>query len=177
MQDELKIVRAETNQYEEIRAFYHSLIDEMYQRRFHITWKKDINPDPAFLKQAIEKGEFYTGYCGDDIAAGMILNHTHNKEYEQVRWQVPAEDSEINVIHSLGIHPHFTGKGMGMQMVEKAVSTARETGMKAVRLDVLRENEPAKNLYIRYGFQYIDTRKLYYPNTGWADFEMYEYLL
>ena len=23
----------------------------------------------------------------------------------------------------------------------------------------------------------IDTRKLYYPNTGWADFEMYEYLL
>ena len=62
-------------------------------------------------------------------------------------------------------------------MVRKAIELARETGMKAIRLDVLENNYPAENLYIGFGFQYRDTLKMYYEDTGWTNFKLFEYVI
>lgn len=173
----MRIEKASMTSFDQIRQFYHSLIDTMKEYGLRITWEKDVNPSPEFLKKSIEDGCFYTGYHEDQMAAGMIVNHDHNPEYQAVPWKIQAEDKEILVIHCLGVHPYFSGKGAGREMVDHAISMARDQKMKAVRLDVLKENTAARNLYIRYGFEYRTTLKLYYPNTGRADFEMYEYIL
>lgn len=62
-------------------------------------------------------------------------------------------------------------------MVRHAIDLARKDGMKAVRLDVLKENLPAHRLYEGIGFVYADSLQLYYENTGRADFDFYEYLI
>ena len=88
-----------------------------------------------------------------------------------------ADDSELLIIHTLGVHSDFNGKGYAKAMVQKAIDIARETGMKAIRLDVLGGNIPAERLYQGFGFQYMATLKMYYEDTGWTDFKLYEYVL
>ena len=86
-----------------------------------------------------------------------------------------APDEETAVIHTLGVSPARTGQGLALGMIEGAVSLAREQGWKALRLDVLEENEPAHRLYRRAGFTYIATKKIWYESTGLASFLLYEY--
>lgn len=59
-------------------------------------------------------------------------------------------------------------------MVQYAIDTAAENGGKALRLDVLKGNLPANRLYESFGFQKLYTLNLFYPDTGWTDFELYE---
>ena len=69
------------------------------------------------------------------------------------------------------------GQGIAKQMVAFAAQTAGKNRMKAIRLDVLKQNVPAAKLYLSMGFQYIDTVKMFYEDTGLADFQLYELIL
>lgn len=64
------------------------------------------------------------------------------------------------VIHALGVHPQFSGKGYAKALVRKAIELAAENGMEAIRLDVLEGNTPAENLYQSFGFQYMATLQM-----------------
>ncbi len=62
-------------------------------------------------------------------------------------------------------------------MVYEAINIAKNSSIKAIRLDVLKSNEPAKKLYLSCGFKYRGTLPLFYENTGKQDYEMFELLL
>lgn len=54
---------------------------------------------------------------------------------------------------------------------------ARNNQQKAIRLDVLGGNVPAEKFYTQIGFQYMDTLQMYYEDTGWTEYRLYEYVL
>ena len=62
-------------------------------------------------------------------------------------------------------------------MVRFVIDKAGTDGMKAIRLDVLKGNLPAEKLYVGLGFTYLHTLKMFYEDTGWTDYELYEYKL
>ena len=104
----------------------------------------------------------------------LVVNTKYNPEYDDAAWKIDAKPGEVMVIHMLGVHSDFSGRGYGKQMVRFALDLAREAGMKAMRLDVLKGNLPAERLYPAMGFQYITTLSMFYDNTGWMDFELFE---
>ena len=183
----MKLLKAEKEDFQRVRGFYHSLIDTMRERGLPVTWMKDIYPSPDFLRESIAAGDLYMACLGEggerepaksaSIEAVMVLNHSCNDEYHTVQWGRELKDPEVMVVHALGVHPDFGGKGIGREMINAAREKAVEAGAKALRLDVLKSNERAKNLYIRCGLTYRGTVQLYYENTGRQEFEMYEYLL
>ena len=173
----MKIIRAAGDQYEAVRGFYHSMIDAMAGSTVYVGWKKDIYPAPEFLKNAIDRGELYLAFEGDTIVAAMVFNHDCNESYANFRWQTEAEPSEVMVIHALGVHPAYSGKGYAKALVRKAIHLAREGGIKAIRLDVLEGNTPAEQLYLGFGFQYMTTLRMYYEDTGWTNFRLYELVI
>ncbi len=59
----------------------------------------------------------------------------------------------------------------------RAYDKGRSEGMKAIRLDVLKGNLPAEKLYSGLGFRYLHTLNMFYEDTGWTDYELYEYTL
>jgi len=193
----MKIIKAKEIHFPLVRAFYHSLIDNMQSSPYKIGWIKDIYPAPDFLLQSIRNGELYLGIednssrnaendilpeSGDEvslngIAAAMVINHEYNESYNNFHWQTVAEDSEILIIHALGVHPDYAGRGCAKQMVRTVVDIGKSTGMKAIRLDVLGGNIPAENLYTELGFKYLHTLQMFYEDTGWTNFKLYEYVL
>lgn len=168
------IQRAEKEEYEQIRSFYYAVIDGFTGKEYHPCWKKDVYPDPEELKDLLEKGELYTGKLDGKIVSVMAVNHEFNEGYEQFDWPTKAEKEEVFVIHMLAVLPSYGRKGLGKEMVQYAIDLAKENGGKALRLDVLKGNFPANRLYESFGFQKLYTLNLFYPDTGWTEFELYE---
>ena len=171
------ISKAPRDAFQEVRAFYHSLIDALEGSPYHPMWQKDIYPAPAELQSALDEQSLYFGRTGDRIAAAMVLNQKCNDAYRAVSWQTDIRQEDCMVIHMLGVHSAFAGKGCAKEMVRYAIDFARSAGLKAVRLDVLKGNIPAERLYENLGFVYADTVPMFYEDTGRTEFKLYEYIL
>lgn len=168
---------AEEQDYPRVREFYYDLIDAMADSEFKPGWEKDVYPTQEFLVQSIENGELYLAETAEGLAACMVVNHAYNDGYRDIRWAVDAADEELCVIHALGVHPRFAGQGIAKQLVARVIGDARRQGLKAIRLDVLEGNLPAERAYTRMGFAYRGTLKMFYEDTGWTAFRLFEYLL
>ena len=56
----------------------------------------------------------------------------------------------------------------------KETETAEKEQAKTIRLDVLEGNLPAEKAYLKMGFQYCGTVKMFYPDTGLADYRLFD---
>lgn len=173
----LKIRKAAEEEYEEVVEFYYDLIDALAETEYKPGWKKDIYPTREFLEEAIKKQELYLGRKDGKILSCMILNHSCHENYKKISWRIQAEEQEVLVIHALGVHPAFSGQGIAKQMVQKAIKIAEKEKGKTIRLDVLQGNIPAEKAYLKMGFQYCGTVKMFYPDTGLADFRLFDFLI
>lgn len=166
---------AQKREYPDIRAFYHNVIDLMQDAPYKPAWEKGVYPSDSYLKEAIENGELWVCEYENAYAAAMIVNHKSNEGYQKIKWSTEAETDEVTVVHALCVLPTLQGKGIAGAMVRKVLELAQIGKRKAVRLDVLGGNIPAEKLYVKYGFQYIDTIEMFYEDTGWTNFKLYEY--
>ncbi|MBC5580970.1 GNAT family N-acetyltransferase [Anaerofilum sp. BX8] len=173
----MKLKCAAEKDFTNIRNFYYSLIEIMEKTEFDPGWEKDIYPTQEFLITSIQNRDLYFIENDTQIQACMIVNHLYNKGYKEVKWSVDAEDPELLVIHALGVHPDHAGKGLAKEMVRNVIEMAREQKLKTIRLDVLEGNVPAEKAYSKMGFQYVTTLKLFYEDTGWTNFRVYEYII
>lgn len=173
----LKIKAADIADYNNVREFYYDMIDELEHAKYSPDWKKDEFPTQEYLREAIKNNELYIGEIDGRIVSGMVINHECSEGYQNVRWSVEASDTEVLVIHLLGVRSAYSGKGIARQMIGKAIDFARGNDLKTIRLDVIEANEPAAIVYTKLGFKYVETIKLYYEDTGWANFKMFEYVI
>ena len=158
-----------------VMEIYDKIIDLFQEQTGTRAWRKGVYPTEAVFQAAIEAGTLYVGELDGALAAGMIITQGTDKTYGDAPWQIAAEDAETAVIHTLGVSPGAGKRGLGVKMVEGAVALAREKGWKALRLDVLEGNKPARSYSRRAGFVYIETKKIWYESTGLASFLLYEY--
>ena len=158
-----------------IVELYDGVIDLFQAQTGNTGWRRGVYPTETDFQKAIETGTLYLGELEGRLAAGMILTQGTDKTYGEPPWRVDAPDEETAVIHTLGVSPALSGRGLALQMIEGAVALAREKGWRALRLDVLEDNVPAQRLYQRAGFVYIETKQIWYKSTGLASFLLYEY--
>lgn len=171
----LKVRRAVPEDMEAVLELYDVVIDLFQAQTGNMGWRRGVYPTRADFQKAIQAGALYVGEVEDQLAAGMIITQGTDKTYGNPPWRVDAADEETAVIHTLGVSPELSGRGLALQMIEGAVTLARERGWRALRLDVLDVNEAAQRLYERAGFVYIETKKIWYESTGLANFLLYEY--
>lgn len=173
----LDIKIAEKDDFQRVRNFYSTLIDNIGDYNFSFGWKKDIYPSQEFLLDSINNYELYYGELENQIISSMIVNNKYNKEYNDVKWLTDASDDELLVIHTLGVDPRFAGKGFAKEMVHSVIDMGRKKGLKSIRLDVLEGNTPAEKSYTKIGFQYRSTMQMYYEDTGYTNYRLFEYIL
>lgn len=171
------IRRAQPSEFAAVKSFYYELIDQMQDAEHKPAWEKGVYPSDGYLRESVALGNLWLCESDGRIAAAMIFNNECNAGYKDVKWAVDAAMDQAMVIHALGVMPAWQGKGLAGKMVRKAVEIASERGQRAIRLDVLEGNLPAERLYVRHGFRYVDTLQMFYEDTGWTNFKLYEYVL
>ena len=155
-----------------IRDFYRRLIDAMDQAT--IGWKKGIYPTDEFLLKSLGCGELYTLSDGDMLCGCVILNSESNEGYAGVPWTQELTPEEVLIPHALAVDPAIQGRGCGKALVRGMIDLSRSTGKKTVRLDILSGNDAAERLYTRAGFQFVQAKPMFYEDTGWTEYKMYE---
>lgn len=173
----MKLVKAQPEDFEAIQEHYFHLIDHTPNMDKYAQWKKGLHPTAAGIREYIENAALYLLMDKGQIAGAMAVTMAQGADYHAVSWATAAKDDEVAVVHILGISPEYQGKGIGGQMIDKAIRLTKAHHKKAVRLDAVSTNVPAQHLYTAKGFVYQGKQHLYADNTGWIDFYYYEYSL
>ncbi|TDV40717.1 ribosomal protein S18 acetylase RimI-like enzyme [Actinophytocola oryzae] len=111
------------------------------------TWTSTVSPSPM----PAERETFYEGRPLDGFLVaeldGVVVG------YVSMTQDIPVP-SHTHVLHvnGLAVDPGAQGRGVGRQLVEGVVATARRSGRTKVTLRVLGHNTTARHLYERCGF-------------------------
>ncbi len=118
---------------------------------FATTW-----PHDAFASEIKDNrlahyfiGRLGTARSGSIVAYGGI-------------WVI-LEDSHITTI---AVHPDFRGRKYGEQMLQHLLREAIVRGASWITLEVRESNTLAQNLYRKYGFTVVSTRRSYYSDNN-----------
>ncbi len=168
---------AGTGEFGRIREFYWELIDLMADQNDRIGWKKGIYPTDGFLLESLSNGELYTLKDGDELCGCVILNSSYNEGYNGVPWSISCAGNDVLIPHALAVAPGRQGRGLGTLLVSEIISAARSCGKKTVRLDILGTNTAAERLYTRCGFRFVQAKTMFYEDTGWTEYRMFELVL
>ena len=68
-------------------------------------------------------------------------------------------------ISTLAVREAWRGRGLGELLLISLIETAQTRGCDKVTLEVRVSNEPAQNLYQKYGFEQVGRRKAYYSDN------------
>ena len=135
-------------------------------------------PSDEMVKNAIAEKDQFIGIEDGQIVAAYIMNHDCDEAYHTVRWLTDAEDKEMVVLHALRVLPEYGGRGYSKQLVQHAIDTARERGLKSIRLDCIEGNDIPQKMYMSFGFVYVDTVEITYVDIGIPrKFLLYEFAL
>lgn len=167
--------KAEKEDFYKIRSLYWTLIDQEQDDPSFPHWKKGIHPSDEMMQNSIDAGELYVLADGDEIATCVIANDEKVEGYADAPWQINSD--EVIILHVLAVHPDYRGKGLARRLVENVIEQERKAGKKALRLDVIENNTTAEKLYQKLGFQYVQTKTLYYDVVGKMTFKLYELVL
>ena len=75
---------------------------------------------------------------------------------------IALSESDIVDIETVLVKEEFRNRGIGLELIEKAISFAKEVNASSVMLEVRASNLSAINLYKKAGFKQISVRKEYY---------------
>lgn len=170
--------QCDISEFDTVQNFYWQLIDLMSSRTDTVGWKKGIYPSDDFLRGSLEAGELYALEDEDGrMLATVICNSAYNEGYRGIKWGIDCPDEDALVPHALAVFPTVQGRGIGKQVVRQIIALAEEKGKKTVRLDVLSGNPAAERLYTGMGFRFVEAKTMFYEDTGWKEFRMFEYIL
>lgn len=118
-----------------------------------IGWVSGVYPVKATAQASLDRGDMfvYEDEAGTVLAAG-ILNRSQVDCYADGRWQYPAPDDEVMVLHTLVVEPTAGGRGIGRTFVDYYERYARENGCRYLRMDTNEINANARAMYKKLGF-------------------------
>ncbi len=173
----MKLQKADEHDFPAIQRFYWDVIEDIHKNNRNnenLGWKKGVYPSDDFLRGSIRNEELYTLTEAGALSACVILNSACNEGYMGCPWSIVCAPDEVLIPHALAVAPSAQGKGVGRTVVEGILELARTEHKKAVRLDVLGACKAAERLYTRCGFRFVAAKKMYYEDTGWTEYKLFE---
>ena len=173
----MKFQKASVTDFHTIRKFYWNVIDDIHRNNVNnenLGWGKGVYPSDDYIKNSLTKGELYTLTEGNALYACVILNSEHNDGYDDCPWSITCDPDEVLTPHALAVDPEWQGKGVGKIVVENILNIAKAEHKKAIRLDVLGACKSAERLYVSCGFRFVKAKEMFYEDTGWTEYKMFE---
>ena len=65
---------------------------------------------------------------------------------------------------NIAVHPAYRKQGIATELIEALIQVLKERGSHSLMLEVRESNDPAKELYLKMGFELVGIRKNYYRN-------------
>lgn len=122
-----------------------------------------------------ESGSQYICEDGEAILGAFALNNNPQGNYQKGQWNQNLTDGSYLVLHALAIAPDILRKGMGSEIIRFCADKARSEGYKAIRVDIVPTNVPARRLFEKNGFTYVGDVDLELNIGNIPAFSLYEF--
>ena len=157
-----------------VGAFYDRVVQFLCENINYPKWTYKEYPSEKSVVETTRKGHQFLCRDKDVIVGAFVLNDDPQGKYENATWGMQLSRGEYMVCHTLASDPLLQGRGIGKRMVEYCINYGKIHGYKAVRLDVVPDNIPARKLYEKCGFQYVGDADLERDIPEIPMFSMYE---
>jgi [ribosomal protein S18]-alanine N-acetyltransferase len=104
------------------------------------------------------------GNFSDSLVAGHRLVGLFDAAGGLLAYEVSMAGVDERHLLNLTVAPEFQGRGLARHLLDRLVGHAAATGAAGIWLEVRQSNQRARQLYERYGFATVGTRRGYYPN-------------
>ena len=133
-------------------AFYDRVVLWLDQHINYPKWIYKVYPSERSAREMTAAGNQYL--CEEDgtLIGAFVLNTDPQGNYHKGSWKKDIPDGEYLVLHSLAIDPAMHGKGIGSEVIRFCENKARTEGFRALRVDIVPDNLPARKLYEKNGF-------------------------
>ena len=162
-------------------AFYDSVVKWLDEHVNYPEWMYRIYPSEEFARERTEAGEMYIcvedgrasrhdtlpheparisaardgAVSGGERIIGAFALGTDPMENEKyVKWQQDLPVGTFLIVHALAIDPAYHGQGIGTEVIHFAVRKAKKEDYRALRVEIVTINDPAKRLFEKQGFIY-----------------------
>ncbi len=135
-----------------------NLLKDLGNKTFYGTYASMISPETLdmYLKKSFSEeriaeelnktgSKFYFVYSDNDLAGYLKINTAPD--------QTSINDPESVEIERIYIKKEFKGKGLGKQLMNYVIQSAKDSGKKYIRPGVWEKNQGAIAFYSRMGFQ------------------------
>ncbi|MBO7730226.1 MAG: GNAT family N-acetyltransferase [Lachnospiraceae bacterium] len=157
-----------------ITRIYEDVCDYLSEHQNYPGWIKGIYPTAADALQGLKENGLYVALIEEQIVGSFIFRHAPENGYEKAQWRTENDYSKIYVLYTVVVDPDHLRQGVGEALIDFAEKKAKEDRCCSIRLDVVKGNIPAENLYKKCGYQYIDTVSLGYEKYGLPWFDLFE---
>lgn len=168
--------RARRDELATVVDFYTAVIASLVGKKHHPAWSLEKYPTVDDLRSFVAAGATYIFEHDGEIAGMVNLDSNFPSDYAHVPWGIALDPSQALAIHTFAVSPQFQGQGIGRRFIAAIIDQVRQTGYRAVRLDVYPINFPACKFYESCGFDYRGQHRIAYPDVT-KDFYIYEYQL
>ncbi len=151
----MDIRKATAQDIDDVAAIYSCIHEQEAQGTVVIGWKAGVYPIRQDAQEALERSDLYVAQCQDIIVAAAIINHIQPPGYEQAAWSCSASDEEVLVLHTLVVHPSYSGRGFAGNFIRFYEEMARAAGCKCVRIDTNARNTRARAMYAHLGYREV----------------------
>lgn len=117
-----------------------------------IGWIREIYPTEATARAALEQDELFVLEENGQIVAAAKINREQDPAYLLARWEHPAREHQVMVLHTLVVDPNCGGKGYGTKFVAFYEQYALTQGCPYLRMDTNERNTAARALYKKLGY-------------------------
>lgn len=159
----------------EVGRLYDKAVKYLCEHVNYPKWTYKVYPSLSFAEQKQKEGCLFACFGEDNAVIGaFVLNFDPEGAYGKANWSRNLPQGEYMVCHALATDPERGREGIGEKMVLFCIEHAKSQGAKAVRLDVVPDNYPAKRLYEKCGFKYIGDADLERGISYIPTFSLYE---
>lgn len=137
-----------------VGEFYDDVVKYLCENINYPKWTYKEYPSENSVREKTKAGSQFMCLDKDIVVGAFVLNDDPQGEFENAAWSEQLSRGEYMVCHAFATLPSLQGQGIGRQMLEFCIDYAKSHSFKAIRLDVVPDNFPAKKLYEKSGFKY-----------------------
>lgn len=108
------------------------------------------------------------------ILAAFALSAEPQGNYQKGNWSQTLEEGSYLVLHALAIDPKKQRRGIGTEIIQFCIAKAKKENYKAIRVDIVPTNHPARRLFEKNGFVYVGDVDLELGVGNIPAFSLYE---
>ena len=154
--------------------FYDSVVRWLDDHINYPRWVYRDYPSEGTVRTKTAANAQYICLDGDTIVGAFALDDVPLGSYQNARWSRRPDEGTYLVIHALAVDPSAHRRGLGTEIIRFCIDKAKAEGYRAIRVDIVPDNAPARSLFEKNGFTYAGDADLGLDIEGIPEFSLYE---